>query len=181
MKNKLIDHPDIESILINQEQIAEKVTELGEQITNDYQGLKPIVIPILKGAAIFSTDLLRAMSIDVDLDYIDVSSYNGTTSTHDIKINRDIDIDVTNRDVILIDEIIDTGFTLEWASKFLLGKGAKSVKTAVFVDKSEKRENNFSPDYVGFQVPDKFIVGYGMDFNQRFRHLPVIAIIKTNK
>lgn len=170
---------DIERILISEAEIAEMVKRLGEEITRDYRGRQLIIIGILKGGFVFMADLVRHIDVDCKLDFMSVSSYGASTkSTGVVKINKDVDIDITGKDVLIVEDIIDTGLTLTYIRELMEGRGAKSVKIASAFDKPSRRKTSLMGDYVGFPVPDEFIVGYGLDYNNRYRNFPAIGVLK---
>lgn len=183
MLKNLISHPAITKIIATETDIQAAVQKIANDLTEKFKDNKerPIFVAVLKGGVIFTTDLMRRMPIDVDMDFIDVKSYTGTESTGQIKVVHDLSMDITNRDVVVLDEIIDSGNTIKWLKDYMLFKGAKSVTTAVLVDKKIARVLDIDADFVGFEVPDEFIVGYGMDYNNNFRNLPIIAVIDSSK
>jgi hypoxanthine phosphoribosyltransferase len=162
-------------ILIGQKQIKCKVRKLGKQITKDYPN-GVVIIGILKGCTLFLSDLIREIKTDCVIDFIRVRSYNGTKSDT-VKLIYDIMYNVSNKDVLIVDDIIDTGKTIDFVKKWLLRKGAKSVKVCVLLDKEEVRKIPVKVDYVGFKIPNVFVVGYGLDFNEQYRNLPVVAVL----
>ncbi len=169
---------DILKVLLSEEEIKAKVKELGEEITRDYQGKTPIVISVLKGSFVFVSDLVRCMDVPAELDFMVVSSFNGVVSTGAVRIIKDIAISLDGRDVLVVEDILDSGLTLEYISEILRGRNAKSVKIATLLDKPSRHKSNIVPDYVGFTVPDEFVVGYGLDYNELYRNLPYIGILK---
>lgn len=172
---------DIEKILLTEEQIREKVNEIGKQISKDYAGKKLILISVLKGAVVFMADLMRAITIPCTIDFMAVSSYGGgTTSSGTVKILKDIDANLTGYDVLIVEDILDSGRTLSYLSNYLMGRGAKSIKIATFLDKPERRTVNIKADYSCFNVPNEFVVGYGLDFDQVYRNLPYVGILKPH-
>ena len=170
---------DIASILYSEKQIAAMVETLGEKITEDYQGTRPVMVCVLKGASLFFTDLCREIDLNIDMDFISVSSY-GTSSKSSgvVKLNKDVDVDITGRDVIIVDDIIDSGLTLKHLKTLFSTRGPKSVKTIALLDKKVRHDPDLTPDYVGFQCPDYFVVGYGLDYANYYRNLPYIGILK---
>lgn len=170
-------HNDIKKISLNEEQIEEIVSRLGKEISNDYNGKEPLFIGILKGCIPFMPDLLKNVSINCTLDYLRVSSYEGTKSSGKIKIKGDIP-SVKDKDVIIVEDILDTGRTLMNVRNLLLEKGAKSVNICVLLDKPEGRIVDIKADYVGGHVPNEFVVGYGLDYNEKYRNLPYIGVLK---
>lgn len=169
---------DIKEILITEEQIIERCKEVGAQISKDYEGKKPIFVALLKGSVPFLAELIKHIDIDMETEYMSVSSYAGTNSTGEVKVNKDLDCSINNRDVIIVEDIVDTGRTLETVKELLKSKGANSVKIVSLLDKKERRVVDIKADYVGFDVPDYFVVGFGLDFNQKYRNLPYIGILK---
>lgn len=170
-------HNDIKKISLNEEQIVEIVSRLGKEISNDYNGKEPLFIGILKGCIPFMPDLLKNVSINCTLDYLRVSSYEGTKSSGKVTIKGDIP-SVKDKDVIIVDDILDTGRTLMNVRNLLLEEGAKSVNICVLLDKPEGRIVDIKADYVGGLVPNEFVVGYGLDYNEKYRNLPYIGVLK---
>ena len=171
-------HPDIEEVLYSEEEISAVVKDLGAQLTKEYEGKNPLVIGVLKGAVMFMTDLSRAMACDLELDFMDVSSYEGTESIGDIRIIKDLDTSIKGVDILLVEDIVDTGRTIQTVGRTLMHKGANSVKIVTLLDKPSRREVEVVPDYIGFQVENEFVVGFGMDFNQKYRCLPYVGVLK---
>ncbi|MDK2824743.1 MAG: hypoxanthine phosphoribosyltransferase [Clostridia bacterium] len=168
----------ISRILISEEQIKNKVKELGEQITNDYQDKDLLVICILKGAVIFMADLIREIKIPLNIDTMVVSSYGSSTeSSGVVRILKDLDESVENRDILIVEDIVDTGLTLKYLMDNIISRGPKSVKICSFLDKPERRKVNIVPDYKGYSIPDEFVVGYGLDYAEKYRNLPYIAVL----
>lgn len=168
----------IESILVDEKEIAEICERLGKQITKDYQEKNLLVIGLMKGALPFMQDLIKKIDLDILVDYIKVSSYEGTSSTGTISINNFYPFDVKGKDVLLIDDVLDTGLTLKKLTAYFKNLGANSVKTCVLLDKVEGRKYNYDADYVGKKIPLAFVVGYGLDFNETLRNLPYVGILK---
>ena len=173
-----MEHKDIEKILISEEQITERCKELGAQISKDFEGKNPLLVGLLKGSVPFMAELLKRIECDCRIDFMDVSSYSGTESQGDIKINKDLDQSVMGDNIILVEDIIDTGKTLTTVRELMYSKGAKDVKIVSMLDKKERREVEIEGDYIGFNVPNEFVVGYGLDFNQKYRNLPYIGVLK---
>ena len=173
-------HPMVKEILITEEQIVSRTKEIGLQITNDYKGHErcPLFVALLKGSVPFLAELIKHVDLDLEFDFMDVSSYEGTESTRDIKILKDLDRSIIGMDIIIVEDIVDTGRTLKSVVKILENKGAKSVKIVSLLDKPERRETEITADYLGFNIPNAFVVGYGLDFNQKLRNLPYIGIMK---
>lgn len=179
----LINHPAIKSVLATETDIQAQVQRVANELTLKFedQPQRPIFIAVLKGGVIFATDLLRKMPLDVDFDFIDVKSYSGLESTGQVKVVHDVSMDLTGRDVVVVDEIIDSGRTMQWLHNYFDLKGAKTVTTVALADKKAARVVDFEVDYFGLDVPDEFLVGYGMDYNNFFRNLPVIAVVDFDK
>ena len=170
----------VEEILVNETQITERCKELGAEITNDYKNNDemPLLVTLLKGGVPFLAELMKYIKLDIMYDFMDVSSYEGTNSTGDIKIIKDLDISIKGVDIILVEDIIDTGRTLVNVIELLKNKGAKSVKVVSLLNKQSRREADIKGDYVGFEIEDKFVVGFGLDFNQKSRNLPFVGVLK---
>ena len=170
---------DIKEVLYSKEQIAEVTKRLGKQITKDFEGKNPLVVCVLKGAVMFTTDIIREIDTYLELDFMDVSSYGeGTESSGEVKIIKDLDTSVTGRDVLIVEDIIDTGRTLQRLVELFKHRNAKSFKICTLLDKPERRVEGVKPDYVGFEVPNEFVVGYGLDFAGRYRNLGYVGILK---
>lgn len=170
---------DIEKVLITEEEIKMKVTELGSILTNDYRDQFPLLVGVLKGALPFMADLMKRIDTYVEIDFMDVSSYgNQTVSSGEVKIIKDLDASVEGRDILIIEDIIDSGLTLSYLAELLRYRKAKSVKIVTLLDKPAGRKVNIQADYVGFEVPDEFVVGYGLDFAEKYRNLPYIGVLK---
>ena len=167
---------ELAETVLSEEQIRNRVAELGRQITADYNGETIIAICVLKGAAMFMTDLVRAIDGDVRLDFMAVSSYGASTkSSGVVRILKDLDGPIVGRNLLIVEDIIDSGLTLSYLRENLIARGPKSVKICTLLDKPARRKADITPDYVGFTIPDKFIVGYGLDVAEQFRNLPYIA------
>src|SRR3989449_8070757 len=172
-------NPNLE-VLISEEQIQNRIRELGTQIALDYAGRNPLLIGVLKGACFFLSDLLRAIDIPLGIEFIAISSYGSSTRTSgEVRILKDLDVPVENRHIIVVEDIVDTGLTLSYLLTNLKSRGAASVKLVALLDKSERREREVAIDYLGFEIPDHFVVGYGLDFSERYRNLPFIAVLKN--
>jgi len=166
-------------VLYDRSQIAARVKELAREISDDYQGRDLIVIGVLKGAFIFMADLIRALSIPCRVDFIKVASYGaGTESSGRIKMTKDIETELTGRDVLIVEDIVDSGLTLSWLVDYLKKKNPCSLKVCTFLDKSSRRKVPFTADYTGFTMDDGFVVGYGLDYNEQARYLPEVYIVK---
>ncbi|GAB7387194.1 hypothetical protein BSNK01_10300 [Bacillaceae bacterium] len=170
---------DIQEILITEEEIDVKVRELGRILSRDYEGKNPLVICVLKGAAPFMSDLVKRMTIPLEMDFMAVSSYGASTkSSGVVRIVKDLDTPVEGRDVLIVEDIIDSGLTLSYLIDILRRRNANSIKIVTLLDKPHKRTVDLKPDYCGFTVPDEFVVGYGLDYAEKYRNLPFIGILK---
>lgn len=174
-------HPDLQKILLTQDQIRARVSEVAGQVDRALSGKRPLAIGILKGSIIFYADFIRCLTMPLELDFMAVSSYgSGSTSSGKLKIKKDLDTDIKGRDVIVIEDIIDSGFSLACLKKLLNERGAASVTIVTLLDKHERRTEDISPDYNCFEIPDEFVVGYGLDYNEEYRSLPYIGILKRS-
>lgn len=172
-------NPNLE-VLLSEQRIQARVKELGAEITRDYAGRNPLLIGVLKGACFFLTDLLRAIDTRVGIEFMAISSYGASTRTSgEVRILKDLDVAVEGRDLIVVEDIIDTGLTLSYLLANLKSRGAASVKLVALLDKFERREREVEINYLGFKIPDHFVVGYGLDFAERYRNLPYIAVLKN--
>jgi hypoxanthine phosphoribosyltransferase len=172
-------HKDIQEILYSAEEIQLKVKELGQQISWDYTGRNLLVICVLKGAFVFMADLIKTMDIPLELDFMAVSSYGQSTkSSGVVKIIKDLDIPVEGRDVMIVEDIIDSGLTLSYLIDVLERRNALSVSVVTLFDKPARRTVDLEPDYKGFTLPDAFVVGYGLDYAEKYRNLPYIGVLK---
>ncbi len=172
---------NIEKILVTEDELKEINKKLGEQITKDFEGKNLLVLGILKGCVFFMTDLVRNINLPLSIDFMSVSSYgSGTESTGRVKITKDIDIDLAGYDVLLVEDILDSGRTLKYVSDILKTRGANSISIVTLLDKPDRRVAPVTPDYVGCDVPDEFVVGYGLDYDQKFRNLPYIGALKRS-
>ncbi|PMD68100.1 hypoxanthine phosphoribosyltransferase [Companilactobacillus nuruki] len=171
---------DIEKILVSKEDIDKANTRLGKEITEEYRGRNPLFVCILRGAAMFMMDLVKHIDIEMEYDFMDVSSYGGenTVTTGDVRIIKDLDTSIRDRDVIIVEDIIDTGYTLDRLKELFDARHAKSIKIVSFLDKPARRIKHVKVDYVGVQIPDEFVVGYGMDYNEHYRNLPYVGVLK---
>ena len=166
-------------ILISREEIERRVKELGAQISRDYRGRRPLMVGVLKGAFVFLSDLLRAMDIPSEVDFVRVASYgSGTASSGKIRLVHRLQASVKGKDVIIVEDIVDSGHTSAWLRGYLLKKGPASVKLCALLDKVERHEVPVEVDYRGFQVTNKFVVGYGTDFDEDYRHLPEVHVME---
>lgn len=168
----------IKATLVSEQQIKERIAELGKQITADYKGSRPIVIGILKGAWIYLADLLREVDLDVDVDFMSVSSYgSGTSTSGTITIVKDLSVDVTGRDVLIVEDIVDSGLTLARLKDLMKDRNAKSVEVSTLLSKPSRRQIDVDVKYIGFEIPDEFVIGYGLDFDEKYRTLRDICVL----
>lgn len=176
------------AVLISREQIAQRVASMGADITRDFAGQAVIFVGVLKGAAIFLSDLARAVQLDATFDFIGVSSYGnrptpdqelktGWDSTGEVRLTKDVDQSMKDRNVIVVEDILDTGLTLTYLKKILLAHQPKSLRIAALLDKPSRRKQKIDADYIGFRIPDEFVVGYGLDYAERYRNLPDICVL----
>jgi hypoxanthine phosphoribosyltransferase len=166
-------------VLIPEAAIRKRVREIADQISNDYQGTEPVLVGILKGSIIFMADLMRAIRIPVQMDFMRAASYgSGTESSGTVRVTKDIELSIQGKPVILIEDIVDSGLTLAYVKELLEGRGAASLRICALIDKSERREQDISVDYCGFQIQEGFLVGYGLDCNEEYRNLPEICVLK---
>ena len=172
-------HDDILKVLVSEEELKAKVAELGAQISKDYEGRNLVLVSILKGSVVFMADLMRAVSIPCSIDFMVVSSYGGnTTSTGLVKIIKDLDGDLSGKDVLIVEDILDTGITLSNLVPMLKMRNPNSVKICTILDKPSRRKADIQPDYEGYQVPDEFVVGYVLDYDEKYRNLPYVGALK---
>jgi hypoxanthine phosphoribosyltransferase len=172
-------HSDIQEVLYSEEVIQKKVKELGAEISRDYQGRNPLVICVLKGAFIFMADLAKSITNPIELDFMAVSSYgNNTRSSGEVRIVKDLDTPVEGRDIIIVEDIIDSGLTLSYLIDVLERRNSLSVSVVALFDKPGRRTVDLNADYKGFTIPDEFVVGYGLDYAEKYRNLPYVGILK---
>lgn len=170
---------DVETILLDKNVLAERVRELGETISRDFAGEEVLLVGILKGASVFLSDLIREISLPAYIDYMVVSSYGNSTETSGVvRIIKDLEEDIDGKNIIIVEDIIDTGLTLEYLKKNLLSRNPKCIKICTLLDKPARRQSQIQVDYKGFEVPDEFIVGYGIDYAEKYRNLPFVGILK---
>lgn len=170
---------DIEKVLITEEEIQKRIKELADQLTNEYKDRFPLAIGVLKGAILFMGDLVKHVDTYLEMDFMDVSSYGkSTVSSGEVKILKDLDTSVEGRDILIIEDIIDSGLTLSYLVELFRYRKAKSIKIVTLLDKPTGRKADIQADYVGFNVPDAFVVGYGLDFAEKYRNLPYIGVLK---
>ncbi|MEG1141870.1 MAG: hypoxanthine phosphoribosyltransferase [Clostridia bacterium] len=172
----------VTEVMISEEELAQKVSELAKQIEKDFEGQPLLVVGILKGASVFVSDLIRKINLDVNIDFMSVSSYgNSTESSGTVKILKDLDVDIEGRNVLIVEDIIDSGLTLSNLVAALQTRNPKELKICTLLDKPQRRTANIPVDYVGFVIEDKFIVGYGIDWAEKYRNLPYIGVVGESK
>lgn len=172
-------HQDIEQVLYTEEELRRRVKELGRQITADYAGREPMLVSVLRGSYIFMADLTRAISLDVTVDFMAVSSYGaGTVSSGQVEIKKDLSDSIEGKDLIVVEDILDSGNTLYYMMDVLRARQPASIRICTLMDKPERRTKPITADYVGFEVPDEFVVGYGLDYDELYRNLPYIGVLK---
>jgi hypoxanthine phosphoribosyltransferase len=168
-------------ILFTRKQIADRVAELGAQITRDFAGESVVLVGVLKGACLFLSDLARNIALDASFDFIGVSSYGaGKKSSGEVKLTKDVDTSLQGKNIIVVEDILDTGYTLTYLSRVMQAAQPKSLRIATLLDKPSRRLQPIQADYYGFKIPDEFVVGYGMDFDERYRNLPDICILQES-
>jgi hypoxanthine phosphoribosyltransferase len=176
-----VTHPDIAEVLFTEEQIQERVRELGAEISRDYEGRTVLLIAVLRGAALFLADLARAITVPVELDFMAVSSYGSSTkSSGVVRILKDLDEQIEGRDVLVVEDILDTGLTLKYLLKNLASRKPASLEVVALMSKEGKQRVPISCAYVGYSIPDEFVVGYGLDFSERYRNLPYVGVLKPS-
>ncbi|HHX61381.1 MAG TPA: hypoxanthine phosphoribosyltransferase [Epulopiscium sp.] len=172
---------DVEKVLISEEELDTKNIQIGEEITKDYKGKEILVVGILKGSSIFMSDLIREIDLPLQIDYMVVSSYGTSTeSSGVVRIVKDLQHSIEGKHVLIVEDIVDTGLTLAYIKEILKARGPASVKICTLLDKPARRKKNIELDYVGFEVPDEFIVGYGIDYAEHYRNLPFIGALKRS-
>lgn len=172
---------DIESVLFSEERLAEIVQTVGKRISEDYKDKNLLMVSVLKGSVVFMADLMRAITIPCSIDFMSVSSYgSGTKTSGVVKITKDLDINLAGYDVLVVEDILDSGLTLSYILELLQSRNPKSIRLCTLFDKPERRTANVKPDYVGTVVPDEFIVGYGLDYAEKYRNLPFVGILKPD-
>lgn len=172
---------DIKKVLLDEEQIHRIVSDLGRRISTDYRGKNLLMVSVLKGSVVFMADLMRAIDIPCRIDFMAVSTYgSGTKTSGVVKIIKDLDINLAGYDLLIVEDILDSGITLSYLKKMLSDRGPASVKICTFLDKPERRMADIVPDYVGASVPDEFVVGYGLDYDEKYRNLPYLGVLKES-
>ena len=170
---------DIQSVLISEQQLADAVKKLGEQISRDYADRNLMMVSVLKGSVVFMADLMRAISVPAAIDFMSVTSYGkGVKTSGVVRIIKDLDEELDGRDILIVEDILDSGMTLSYLKEHIMAKGARSIRIATLLDKPERRRVDIHPDYSCFSVPDEFVVGYGLDYAEKYRNLPYVGILK---
>lgn len=178
MNNSMTLYQDLESVLLSREEINAAVQKLGKQITKDYAGKEPLLVCILKGSVVFYADLIREIDLPLNLEFMSISSYGASTkSSGVVNIRKDLDVDVTDRDIILVEDIVDSGMTLSFLKKVFATRNAASVRIATLLNKPARRRVELDVDYYCFNIPDAFVVGYGLDYAEKYRNLPDIGVL----
>jgi hypoxanthine phosphoribosyltransferase len=173
--------PDVEEVLLSSEQVQARVAELGAQLATDYAGHDPVLVSVLKGSIIFLADLVRAMPIPLSIDLMEVSSYGASTeSSGQVRILKDLSTSIAGREVVVVEDIIDTGLTLNYLLRYLHDKGPASIKICCLLDKPARRLAEIEIDYRGFTIADRFVIGYGLDYGERYRNLPYIGVLRPS-
>ena len=171
---------NIEQILVTEEQIQKRICEVGKILSEEYAGKDPVIVGVLKGVVVFYADMIRKITVPCQMDFMWISSYAGTTSTNEMIVRRDVSVDIKGRHVLILEDIFDSGNSLDFTYKHLLAKEPASLKTCTLLDKPARRKPGITlqPDYVGFTIPNHFVVGYGLDFNEHYRNLPYVGVLK---
>ena len=171
---------DIQEVLLTKEQIQNKIEELGKILSEEYAGQDPVVVGVLKGVVVFYADMIRHLNVPCQVDFMWVSSYSGTNSSGQMEVKRDVSMDIKGRHVLILEDIFDTGTSLNFTYNHLMAKEPASLKICTLLDKPSRRKESITlqADYVGFEVPDVFVVGYGLDYNEHYRNLPYVGVLK---
>ncbi len=169
---------NVEKVLISEDEIRERCRELGAQISADYEGKDPIIVGLLKGSVPFMAELIKNITVECEIDFMAVSSYSGVESMGDVRIVKDLDRSIRGLDVLVVEDIVDTGKTLQKVKELLYSKGANDVKIVSLLDKPDRRIVDIEAEYVGFTIPNEFVIGFGLDFNQKYRNLPYVGVLK---
>jgi hypoxanthine phosphoribosyltransferase len=177
MGGNMLDR-DVAEVLISQEQLDARIAELGRQISQDYKDRNPLLIAVLKGSVVFLADLFRKISIPHAIDFMATSSYVGTESSGIVRILKDLDVSIEGRHVLIIEDIIDTGYTLDYLLRILRARQPASLRICTLLNKQSRRQVEIPIDYVGFDIPDKFVVGYGLDYKEVYRNLPYVGVLR---
>ena len=170
---------DVLRVLLSEDEIREKVRELGGKITADYKNSNLMLVTVLKGAVVFLADLMRQIDVPAEIDFMVVSSYgSGVKSSGVVKIVKDLDVPLAGKDILIVEDILDSGLTLSYIKELLESRGPRSIRIATLLDKHSRRKVDLQADYIGFSVPDEFVIGYGLDYDEKYRNLPYIGILK---
>ena len=170
-----------EKVLFSKEQLAKRIKELAEQLDKDYAGKTPLMVAILKGSVMFFTDLIREMTLPLEIDFMSISSYgSGVKSSGEVKMIKDLDNKIEGKDVIIVEDIVDSGYTMKYLTHLLEARNPSSIKICALLDKPSRRETDVAVDYKGFEVGNEFVVGYGLDYAARYRNIPFIGILKRS-
>ena len=170
---------DVLRVLLSEDEIREKVRELGGKITADYKNSNLMLVTVLKGAVVFLADLMRQIDVPAEIDFMVVSSYgSGVKSSGVVKIVKDLDVPLAGKDILIVEDILDSGLTLSYIKELLESRGPRSIRIAPLLDKPSRRKVDLQADYIGFSVPDEFVIGYGLDYDEKYRNLPYIGILK---
>jgi len=175
------DTPVLQRILFSKEQLAERIAEMGREISADYRGKQPLFVGILRGCIMFYADLLREVSVDCTMDFMCLSSYSGTSSTGEVRTMLDLRESIKGRHVVIVEDIVDTGLTLDYLMKNLQSRGAVSIEICCLLDKPANRKVEVHPKYIGFQIENEFVIGYGLDYNEQYRTLPYVGVLKPER
>ncbi|MEG0751690.1 MAG: hypoxanthine phosphoribosyltransferase [Oscillospiraceae bacterium] len=174
-------HGDVLKVLLSEEELSQKVKEMGARISADYEGRVPVIISVLKGSVVFVSDLIRAIDVELEIDFMVVSSYeNGTVSSGAVQVIKDVGTSLEGRDVLIVEDILDSGITLSYLKELMEVREPASLRIATLLDKPSRRKSDIVPDYVGFTIPDEFVIGYGLDYAERYRNLPYIGVLKPS-
>ncbi len=175
------DHPDVAEILISADELQARIQALGSEISAAYEGKEPLLLAVLKGSIVFMADLMRALTVPHAIDFMAVSSYGAATqSSGVVRILKDLDEPIEGKDVLIVEDIIDSGHTLEYLRGLLLARNPASLRIVTLLSKPARREVDVPVDWIGFEIPDKFVIGYGLDYNERYRDLPYIGVLKEH-
>ena len=172
------DTPVLQRIMYSKEQLAERIAELGREISADYKGKQPLFVGILRGCIMFYADLLREVSVDCTMDFMCLSSYSGTSSTGEVRTMLDLRESIKGRHVVIVEDIVDTGLTLDYLMQNLKSRGAASIEICCLLDKPANRKVEVHPKYVGFEIENEFVIGYGLDYDEKYRALPYVGVLK---
>lgn len=172
---------DIQEVLLTEQQLRQRIAELGEELTRDYEGKNPVIVGVLKGVVVFYADMIRQIKTHCEMDFMVLSSYEGTDSTGTAVLKKDLNVDIKDRHVLILEDIFDTGNSLDFTVRKLRERGPASLKICTLLDKPERRRPDITlkADYVGFTIPNAFVVGYGLDYNEHYRNLPYVGILKS--